>query len=375
LSVACRDGDESDLLDVLELADGVDEEHLVIANDSVSPGIAVVLFEGRADVVNRQIKGDEGVGRRNDLKGSHLSAERIDVGDTLDREESRADDPVEHTTQLHVVVALAFDEEHVDIREWHRDRSETTLDALRQLREDLADALRDLLARPVNVGAVREIDRDDGERVFGQRSQHCLAGNPPDFRFERVGDALFDLAGSHPGSLDDDLDLGVRDVREGIDGEIAKGANADAGEDERENDEKEALRERELDEVSEHGDLLVGHFEMALELGRVEADHGVLRPSRPADDPSDDGRRSRQSPPESAWKGRLSVADEDRFPSVVVDERGGRDGTASYCRRRFSDEAVAETVTGVPGRQARSAFGRVARTSTVRVASSASGAT
>ena len=140
------------------------------------------------------------------------------------------DDPIEDPAQFHVRVAAPLHEEHVDVTQRHGDRCEAALDPLRQAGQHLADPLGHLLARPVDIGRVLEVDGDHRQRVLGDRAQDGLVLDAAHLDLDRVGDPLLDFDRRHPRRLDDDLNLGVRDVGEGVDRELPVGVEAPAGE-------------------------------------------------------------------------------------------------------------------------------------------------
>ena len=128
-------GNGADVVDRLQLPDGPHKQDLVVAGEAIASRVAIVLLDGLGQFADGQVEGEELVRIGCDLVGSHLAAERIDIGDSVDREETGTDDPVEDTTEFLVGEVLPLDEEHVDIGEGNRDRGEPALDSLREASE------------------------------------------------------------------------------------------------------------------------------------------------------------------------------------------------------------------------------------------------
>src|SRR5690606_17697734 len=105
--------------------------------------------------------------------------------------------------------------EHVAQRRAHRRK--TTADVAGQIFPYGVHAFGDLLPGPVDVGALGEIQRDGTERIFGNRTQDVLLRNAEQFDLYRLRDQRLDFFRRHAGRLDDDLDLGRRNVGKGVD--------------------------------------------------------------------------------------------------------------------------------------------------------------
>ena len=113
-------------------------------------------------------------------------------------------------------------------------------------------AFADLLARPVDVGAVLEIDGDVGQRVFGSRAQQALVRDAEQFLLDRHGEAGFDFLRRHARRLQDDLDLRRRDVGKGIDRQATEGLNAGADQHGGQHQQQQALGQRKADQRGQH---------------------------------------------------------------------------------------------------------------------------
>ena len=108
-------------------------------------------------------------------------------------------------------------------------------------------AFANLLAGPVDVGAILEIDGDIGQGVFRHRAQQALMRNAEHFLLDRHGEAGFDFLRRHAGAQDD-LDLGGRYIGKGVDGQTEQGLDAGADEQRGEHQHQQALGQGKTDQ-------------------------------------------------------------------------------------------------------------------------------
>ena len=188
---------------------------------------------------------------RHDLEGAHLAAQAVDVGDAGDGAQLRADHPVEQGAFLGQR-QVALDGEHEHFAERRRDRRHAAGGAGRQVALCGGQAFADLLAGPVDIGAVLEIDGDVGQRVFGGRAQQALVRDAEHFLLDRHGEAGFDFLRRHAGRLQDDLDLRRGHIGEGVDRQAAKGLHAGADQHGGQHQQQQALGQRKADQRGQH---------------------------------------------------------------------------------------------------------------------------
>jgi hypothetical protein len=170
------------------------------------------------------------------------TAEGVDVGHARHRPELGPDHPVEQAAPLLQRQLAAFDGEHEHFAQRGRHRRNSPGDIRRQAAPDAVQALRHLLSRPVDIGAVLEIYCDVRERVFRHRAQHGLVRQAQHLHFDGRGDARLDFLRRHARCLGDNLDLGRRNVGEGIDWQILKRIAAHPDQQGRQHEHQQALR-------------------------------------------------------------------------------------------------------------------------------------
>ena len=215
--IARLDDDRADVVDGADAALDADKRAVLALVDAAGPVVAAVRRDRAPEGLGRDAAGGEGGADRHDLEGADIAAERIDVGHAGDRAQRRPDHPVEQGPALCERQVGAVDREHEHLAERAGDRGEAAAHAFRQVARDVGQALRDLVARPVDVGAVLEIEGDVGERVFGRRAQDLLVRDPEQLELDRHGNPLLDLLGGEARRLHDDFHLDRRDVGKCID--------------------------------------------------------------------------------------------------------------------------------------------------------------
>ena len=188
---------------------------------------------------------------RHDFEGAHLAAQTVDVGNAGNGAQLRADHPVEQGAFLGQR-QVALNGEHEHFAERRRDRRHAAAGAGRQVALGGGQALADLLARPVDVGAVLEIDGDVGQGVFGSRAQQALVRDAEHFLLDRHGEARFDFLRRHAGRLQDDLDLCGGHVGKGINWQANESLHPGADEHGGQHQQQQALGQRKTDQRGEH---------------------------------------------------------------------------------------------------------------------------
>jgi hypothetical protein len=213
------------VIDRLHRPDDTDDQRFLAFSQPASAIVAVARHDRAAQIGDRQPGGGQRHRIRTHIEGDGMAAQRIDIGDTCQRAQCRADRPVEQGP-LGGEIERAFDGEHQHVGQRRRDRREAAFDQRRHLVTHARQAFGGLLARPIDIGAILEIDGDVGDRIFGDRAQHHLIGNSQHFGFDGGDDAGFHLLRGHPRCLQDDLNLGGGDIRKGVDRERGKGPEA-----------------------------------------------------------------------------------------------------------------------------------------------------
>jgi hypothetical protein len=109
-----------------------------------------------------------------------------------------------------------------------------------------------LIARPIDIGAVVEIDGDIGNRIFGDRAQDRLMRNAQHLLLDGGDHAAFHLLGRHARSLQDDLDLGRGNVGKASMGRLTKGPCPAERQQHRQPQHRHAPCQRGLDQLAQH---------------------------------------------------------------------------------------------------------------------------
>ena len=244
------------LADVIQSAQHTHRSHqqgLVLPVDAVAASVAIARFERLLDVIEPEAVAREPFGLHRDLEGARLAAQRVHVGDPVNGAQARADRPVLERAPFDVAQSPALDAIHVDLAERRRDRRQHRLDAGRQARTHLIQALGHLLPGPINIRAVLEPDGHEPECVLVERAQRRLAWQALHLDLDREGDAALDFGRGHARRLHDHLHLRRVDVGKGIDRKRAK--RPQAADDHGHGDEQhhQALHQREANQCSDHG--------------------------------------------------------------------------------------------------------------------------
>ena len=166
-ALAGVDHDRANVVDGTDAALDPDQGAVFALVDAAGAVVAAVGLHRSAKQFRRNAARRQRIVEWYDLEGPNIAAERVDVGHTGDRSKRRADHPIEQRAPLRQRQLGTVDREHEHFAEGARDRRQAAADALGQIAGNVRETFGDLIARPVDVGAVLEIDRDVGERIFG----------------------------------------------------------------------------------------------------------------------------------------------------------------------------------------------------------------
>ena len=176
------------------------------------------------------------------LKRLHHAAQGVHIGHARNAAQARADHGIEQLAPLGQA-GIAIDREHEHFAQRRGDGCQSTRQTCGQVAHHARQAFAHLLAGPVDIGAVGEVERDVGDGVFALRAQHDLVGDAQQFLLDGGHDACLDLGGSHAGGLEDDLDLGGRYVGKRVDWQVAQGHDTGGQQRQRQDAHQQALRE------------------------------------------------------------------------------------------------------------------------------------
>ena len=193
------------------------QQHFVAFAEPAGAVVAVIGADRLLELCHGHAAGGHSELIGHDLESANDTPQRIDVGDTGHGAQRRSNDPIEQAAPLGQRQSLAFDGEHEHFPQRGRDRRHAAGDAGRQTLRQPAQAFADLLARPIDVGAILEVDCHIDQAVLGDRAQDFCFRDAEHFHFDRHRDSAFDFLRRGAGGLHDDFDLGARHIGESVD--------------------------------------------------------------------------------------------------------------------------------------------------------------
>jgi hypothetical protein len=164
--------------------DAYQKRLLTVAN-AARTVVLVVSRQGGAQLLERDTTGAHPRRVGFDFEGADVSAQGIDVGHARHRPQGRADHPVEQRSAFGERQVAPVDGEHEHFAQRGGDRCHAAGRVRRQISPDGGEAFGDLLAGPVDVGALDKVDGDCRQAVLGHRAQHareCRASRLPPAR-------------------------------------------------------------------------------------------------------------------------------------------------------------------------------------------------
>ncbi len=209
-----RHHDRTQIVQIRNTALAAHQQHFVAFAEPTGTVVAVVGVNHLPELRHGHAAGGhfELIGHH--LEGANNPAQRIHVGHARHSAQRRPDHPVEQAAPFGQRQSLAFDGEHIHFPERGRDGRHAARDAGGQAFAQAAQTFADLLARPIDIGAVLEVDRHVDQAVLGDRTQDLGFRDAEHFHFDRHRDTAFDFLRRHAGGLHDDFDLGARHVGE-----------------------------------------------------------------------------------------------------------------------------------------------------------------
>ena len=222
--------------------------------------VRVVVAERLVHIARRDAEMAETVGVDEHLVLLDVAAGRVDLGDPGDRSQVGAHDPVLERAALRefvdgerpLAVVRVLERVLVDLAEHGRHRAQQRGHAVGHPAADLDEAFRDHLPCEVEVGAFGEDQRDERQRRPVQRAHLDQTRQAGHGHLDRDGDGPFHFLGRTAQGFGRDLDLDVRDVREGIDRKLADGPEAERQQDAGSDDDDDALLQRAADDRLDH---------------------------------------------------------------------------------------------------------------------------
>jgi len=249
-SVVFGDDDLADIGRAAQATNGTDQELLPALRHRAAAGIGVGPLQRAIELAD----GDLVVAQLGQV-GIHFvladrAAERDHVGNPWHLLELAQYRPILDGAQLAGLHARCVEPVAEDLASRRGRRRQFGFDARRQV--EAAQAFLDQLPRHEQAGFLVEGDDDEGEselrvREHADRVRHAGQGD-----FERNGDLLLHFFRGAPGEEGDDRDLGVGDIREGLDRQAAEGGDAGADEKQQAEDDVQRLMQREVADALDH---------------------------------------------------------------------------------------------------------------------------
>ena len=243
----CR-GRDDDVGEVFQRADkglAADEHLLPALLDVAATCRAVVALQRLEQVGEDEPARRQRLGPHGHLVRAQLSTEAVDLDHAGDGAKTRRHLPVEDVAKLHGGVSVATDFELIDLPEPGRNRPHLGLAvALGDGLARLAQPLTEHLTRPPDLRSLLEDNGDDREPEARQRAHLLDLGDAAHGLFHGHREEAFNLLGTQPRRLGQDLDLYVGDVGNGVDRQLKDGAEPRHRHDEHEDEDERAVAQR-----------------------------------------------------------------------------------------------------------------------------------
>ena len=211
-----RDG--LDVRDTAQVAAAAD--HVFVSGDlqGAATAIPIGLLDGRLHLCQRHPMRHHAVRIELHLVLLVVAADGRDLSDAGHALERVANVPVLQSPQIGQIVAAGLVDQHVHKHPTHAGgvRTEGWPGISRQVVLNRAQVLEDAAAGPVQVGAVLEDDVDKGQTEEGLPPHIRDTGRAHQGRRDRVGDLVLHQVRAAPRPIGQDDDLGVRQVRDGV---------------------------------------------------------------------------------------------------------------------------------------------------------------
>jgi hypothetical protein len=246
------DHDLSDLLEVCDSADPLDQQHLPAGSDASAPSQHVVGLHGLDDLVEGQSMLDQPGGINADLVLLLEAAPAVDFRDARDRTQGGLDHPVLDRAHLCDVRAVRSNDVMEYLAETGRDGSHFgQRDAGRKPHG--AEPFADEATCEVNIRAIQKGHDDLGESELRDGPDLDQVRQTADRLLDRKSDLLLDLLRAERRGDGVDLDLDRSRVRKGVHVERTK--RHESGEQARgqQRQNEQPMLQRPSDDPVEHG--------------------------------------------------------------------------------------------------------------------------
>ena len=189
--------------------------------------------------------------RRNAILAD-FAADRDDLGDARDREQTRAHGEVGGLADFHRGRLVAAHRDQQDLAHDRVDRPHLGHHVRRQLGPDQGKPFGDLLPVAIDVGAPVELDIDDRKPDAGNGAHPRHPGNAVHLGFDRKADELLDFRRRQPFRFGQDGDGRLVEVGEDVDRQPAGAEDSEQHQNGRGRQHHEAVAQRLGDEKAKH---------------------------------------------------------------------------------------------------------------------------
>ncbi len=203
------------------------------------------------EVAQGQAEGEQARRVGFDMHFLEIAAEGHDIGHARHLAQHAHDVPFHLGAQLVEIVAVARDPELVHLAQGCRFRRNLRGHARGKIGG--SDPLQDHGSSGKAGRVVREGQGDQGQAEQAFAAHQCHPRGPVQLPFERHRDAPLDLLRCIAGELSDDRDLGIGNVRVGLDRRVEVGAQSEGGDDEGGEQRRNPAVNAGFDEEAEHG--------------------------------------------------------------------------------------------------------------------------
>ena len=249
-------GPERDLLqvlDALEVAMATDDVFGFGHLDRAAADVHVAGANGVTDLRERDAVGAQALRIDDDLVLLREAADAGDLGHAGRLGDLVAGEPVLDRAQLGERFLRALDDILIDPADAGGVGTERRRHAGRQVLLGEVQVFEHAAARPVDVGAVLEDDVDERDAEVGE-APHGLGPRHADHRRrQRIGDLVLDHLRRLAGIFGVDDDLGIGEIRDGIERDVPDGIDAPGDQERGAQQHQQLVVRRPADDAGDHG--------------------------------------------------------------------------------------------------------------------------
>ena len=250
-----------ELRDAPDPPEVADQKLLALLLDETAGAVLVGVGDGAFDLFQGQVVGAKFLGIDLHLILHAAAADGDGVGHAGDRQQARAHRPVGQQAQLHRRDRLAFEADEHDFAHDRRNRTHPWFDAGGQAVAGGGEFLADQLPRQVNVLAPVEFHENDGQADGGDGADSLHAGRAIQGGLDGKGDQGLHFLGRQAFGFGQHRDLRPVEVGQHVHRQSRHLVETIERERERRRQHEEAVLDREMDKLFDHGRAVPGPLE------------------------------------------------------------------------------------------------------------------